>query len=67
MHMEDFEIIKQVLEEDKNKYALLIDKYHNELFKYVYNMTNSYSETEDLLQEIFFKIYKSLKKYDRKS
>ncbi len=66
MHMEDFEIIKQVLEEDKNKYALLIDKYHNELFKYVYNMTNSYGETEDLLQEIFFKIYKSLKKYDRK-
>ena len=64
MHMNDIEIINQVITEDKNKYALLIDKYHNELFKYVYNMTGSYIETEDLLQEIFFKIYKSLKKYD---
>lgn len=64
MHMNDIEIINIVLTEDKNKYALLIDKYHNELFKYVYNMTGSYTDTEDLLQEIFFKIYKALKKYD---
>jgi RNA polymerase sigma-70 factor, ECF subfamily len=60
----DNDIIKKIIQGDKDLFAMLMDKYHNELFKYIYNMLGSYSETEDLLQEIFFKLYKNLKKYD---
>ncbi|MDT8336521.1 MAG: RNA polymerase sigma factor [Candidatus Izemoplasmatales bacterium] len=62
--MNDNELIKKILDGDKDLYAKIMDKYHNELFKYVYNMVNNYNETEDLLQEIFFKLYKHLKKFD---
>ncbi|MFO7969551.1 MAG: RNA polymerase sigma factor [Candidatus Izemoplasmatales bacterium] len=62
--MEDIEIIKRILNGNKDDYGLIMDKYYKELFKYVYNLTNNYDTTEDLLQEIFFKVYKILHKYD---
>ncbi len=62
--MNDNELIEKILSGDKDLYARLMDKYHNEIFKYVYNMVYNYNQTEDLLQEIFFKLYKSLKKFD---
>jgi RNA polymerase sigma-70 factor (ECF subfamily) len=62
--LNDLEIIELILDGEKEKFRLLMDKYHNEMFKYVYNITGNYQDTEDLLQEIFYKIYKNLKKYD---
>jgi RNA polymerase sigma-70 factor (ECF subfamily) len=62
--LNDLEIIESILDGDKEKFRLLMEKYHNEIFKYVYNITGNYQDTEDLLQEIFYKIYKNLKKYD---
>jgi len=62
--LNDNELIEKILSGDKDLYARLMDKYHNEIFKYVYNMVYNYNQTEDLLQEIFFKLYKSLKKFD---
>lgn len=62
--MEDNIIIKEVLNGAKNQYNLLMDKYYNEIFKYVYNLIGDYEETFDLLQQIFLKIYKILKKYN---
>lgn len=62
--LNDLEIIKLILDGDKEKFRYLMEKYHNEMFKYVYNITGDYQDTEDLLQEIFYKIYKNLKKYD---
>jgi RNA polymerase sigma-70 factor (ECF subfamily) len=64
INLNDNELIIKILDGDKDLYAKIMDKYHNELFKYVYNMVNNYNETEDLLQEIFFKLYKHLKKFD---
>ncbi|MFP4478985.1 MAG: RNA polymerase sigma factor [Candidatus Izemoplasmatales bacterium] len=62
--MDDALIIKKILAGDKNVYALLMDKYYKELFKYIYNITNNYETTEDLLQEIFLKVYNQLNKFN---
>ena len=62
--LNDLEIIELILDGDKEKFRLLMKKYHNEMFKYIYNITGNYQDTEDLLQEIFYKTYKNLKKYD---
>lgn len=62
--MNDHQIIKNILKGSKDQYALLMDKYHNEIFTYVYNIVNHYQTTEDLLQEIFLKTYKNLSKYE---
>lgn len=62
--IDDNKIITQVLDGKKDHYALLMEKYHNELFKYIYNLMGNYDTTEDLLQDVFIKIYKNLAKYD---
>lgn len=63
--MNDHQIIENVLNGKKDQYALLMDKYHNEIFSYVYNIVNNYQTTEDLLQEIFLKTFRNLKKYNK--
>ncbi|XMB73260.1 RNA polymerase sigma factor [Mycoplasmatota bacterium WC30] len=57
-------IINDILNGEIDKFSILMERYHNELFKYIYNMTDDYHLTEDLLQEIFFRIYKNLIRYD---
>lgn len=62
--MNDELLITRILEGDNEEYRHLMEKYHNELFKYVYNLVDNYQDTEDLLQEIFFRIYKNLNKFN---
>lgn len=62
----DNEIIELVLQGKKDHFTTLMDKYHNELFAYVFNITGNYHSTEDLIQGIFIRIYEQLKKYDSK-
>lgn len=62
--VEDIQVIKLVLQGKVDHYAQLIDKYHNEIFSFVFNMVGQYQDTEDLVQEIFYKTYKALPKYD---
>ena len=58
--MDDELLITRILEGDNEEYRHLMEKYHNELFKYVYNLVDNYQDTEDLLQDIFFIFYKIL-------
>ena len=60
----DIEIIEEILNGKNDYFSVLMEKYHNEIFKYVYNILGNYQNTEDLLQEIFLKTYKNLKKYN---
>ena len=60
----DIEIIEEILNGKNDYFSVLMEKYHNEIFKYVYNILGSYESTEDVLQEIFLKTFKNLKKYD---
>ena len=62
--MNDIDIINKVITVNKNLYSMIIEKYHNELFKFTYNIVGNYESTEDLLQEIFLKLYKNLEKYN---
>ncbi len=61
---EDIKVINLVLNGKKDHFSILMNKYHNEIFSFVFNMLGNYDDTEDLLQEIFIKVYKNLSKYD---
>lgn len=43
---------------------MLVDMYSRKIFNLAYQFGGSPQEAEDLTQEIFFKLYNSLKKYD---
>jgi RNA polymerase sigma-70 factor (ECF subfamily) len=57
-------IIAKILSGDDRAYGYFVDKYKAAVYNLAYRMTGQLQETEDLTQEIFFKAYASLKKFD---
>lgn len=62
-HMSDVEVIYLVLNEDKEYFEELINRYKNLVFSIVSRMVNDREDVVDLSQEIFIKMYKNLDKY----
>ena len=56
----DAEIVKTVLEGDKNAYGLLVDAFSGRIINYLTRMTGSRCEAEDLAQETFVRAYCAL-------
>lgn len=58
--MTDEEIIKKIRQGDVEAYSHIIEKYKNSVFGLIYKYTNDYTETQDIAQEVFIKVYKRL-------
>jgi len=61
----DAEIVANVLKGDVQSYALLIDAYKGPVFNLAFRMTGSYSDADDLTQEIFIRAYQNLQQFDQ--
>lgn len=60
----DEELVKLSLETADN-FAYIIQLYEKKLFSYIYRITNvSKEEVEDILQDVFIKVYKNLNDFD---
>ncbi|MDY6792919.1 MAG: sigma-70 family RNA polymerase sigma factor [Thermodesulfobacteriota bacterium] len=57
------ETIENVLNGDREKFALLVDRYKGPVYNLVYRLTGSRDDAEDLAQEIFLKAYQSLNSF----
>ena len=58
------QIIREVLNGDYQRFALLVDAYKGPVFNLAYRMTGSYSDAEDLAQESFLRAFEHLGRYD---
>ena len=62
--MTDEALVKHSLQ-DENAFYFLMKRYEPVLLRYIHRMTQvSHEEAEDLLQEIFIKIYRNLNGFD---
>jgi RNA polymerase sigma-70 factor (ECF subfamily) len=62
----DAELVQLTLK-DQDFFVCIIKRYDQKLLRYIYRITNVGKEdAEDLLQEIFIKVYKNLNGYDQK-
>jgi RNA polymerase sigma-70 factor, ECF subfamily len=60
----DEELVRLTLV-DQNNFAFIIDRYKVKLYTYIRRITNvDADEVEDILQEVFIKIYLNLNEYD---
>lgn len=66
MTQTELEIINQCINGNHEAFSQIVTKYKNLIYGVVYNMTNDKNEVNDMSQEVFLKIYKSLHKYDPK-
>ncbi len=64
MPITDYELVQQCLAGQDDAFAELVGRYKNLLGKVIYNLINNQDELSDLLQEVFIKIYKSLRQYN---
>lgn len=64
METTDFELVKRSSSGDQEAFAELVSRYKRLVFSVVYNMINDKQEINDICQEVFIRIYRSLDRYN---
>jgi len=59
----DAELVKQCLAGDHNAWERIVRQFHQRIYNLAYRFTGRFDESEDLTQEIFLKVYRTLKSY----
>ncbi len=57
-------LMERVQEGDTTQLAILFERYHVGLFRYVLHLTRNRALSEDLVQEVFFRVLKYARSYD---
>ena len=65
--LEDEELVSRTQAGDTHAFDVLWHKYSPRIYSLVYNMTSNHEDTNDLLQDIFSKAYKSIRGFRGKS
>jgi RNA polymerase sigma-70 factor (ECF subfamily) len=61
--IEDRELMMKVKEGDEDAFRVLFERYRGKLMRYIFGMIGNYSVTEDIVQEVFLKLFLSRKRY----
>ena len=57
-------LITRILSGETELYGTLITRYERPIVNYIYRMIGDYDQALDLAQEVFFKAYRSLERFD---
>ena len=63
----DLELVQRSREGDTQAFDELVEKYTPKLYGLVYHMTSNHEDTNDVLQDVFAKAYRALKRFKGKS
>jgi RNA polymerase sigma-70 factor (ECF subfamily) len=61
----DSEIVNCFLEGDEKSFESLVDRYMRPLYNFVFQIVQDRAQAEDIVQEIFVKVWKNLKSFDQ--
>lgn len=62
--MEDREVVRRLKGGEVEAYALLVEKYHRGLLHYIHRLVGDASIVEDIGQEVFLDVYRSLSRFE---
>src|SRR5882724_2782419 len=62
----DNDLIKRTVAGDEESFAILEKRYHRHIVNVIYRMVGNFETSLDLAQEVFFKAYKALNRFDPK-
>ncbi|MDF1852011.1 MAG: sigma-70 family RNA polymerase sigma factor [Verrucomicrobiales bacterium] len=63
----DADLVARAREGDTHAFDELVEKYTPKLYGLVYHMTSNHEDTNDVLQDVFAKAYRALKRFRGKS
>ncbi len=61
------ELIEQCLRGDQIAWEAIVRQYWRRVFNIAYKFVGRHDEAEDLTQDVFLKIFKALKTFDRRA
>jgi len=64
LEVSDYELVKRCLAGSQESFEELVTRYKKLVYSVVYNMINDKEEANDVSQEVFLRIYKSLARYN---
>lgn len=64
--MEDIDVVRRVRDGETEAFSVLIEKYHRRLLNFIYTFIGDEAAVEDVGQEVFLSVYKSLGNFDEK-
>ncbi len=59
-------LVANVLKGDMDSFSTLVSKYRDRIYNFVFKMTLSREDTEDIVQDVFIRVYNNLYKYNSK-
>jgi RNA polymerase sigma-70 factor, ECF subfamily len=62
--LDDSDVIRDIQSGDTESFALLVEKYHTQLLNFIYRLMGNDRSVEDLGQDVFLSIYKSIRRFD---
>ncbi len=63
----DIDIINRILGGEVSGYTILVDRYKDLAFTIAYRIINNREDAEEVVQDAFLKVYKSLRQFKKKS
>lgn len=63
----DVLLVTKVLNGERDYFDILIKKYERVIYNYIFNITLNKEDSEDIVQEVFIRAYKSLYKLENKA
>jgi RNA polymerase sigma factor (sigma-70 family) len=64
---EDIALVERALDDDRNAQRLLVERYQGPIYAYLYRWLRNRADAEDLTQDVFVKMFRSLHTYSRQS
>lgn len=61
----DEEIVEKIINEDKQLFTEIIERYEKKILRYIYYLTGDSQENQDIAQNIFIKAFVNLKSFDK--
>ncbi len=65
--MNEKDLIEKIKNKDMKAFEMIVDKYSKRLFNTIYRFTHNYEDTEDIMQEVWLKFYKSINSFKAQS
>ncbi|MHB1073083.1 MAG: sigma-70 family RNA polymerase sigma factor [Gemmatimonadaceae bacterium] len=63
--LDDSAVVSAFLDGEERAFAELVDRYQNRLLNFVYRTVGDRERAEDLVQEVFIRVYRHLHRFDR--
>lgn len=65
--MDDTELIQNILKGNKRDFERLVEKYQSTVFRIAIGLLHNKEDAEEIVQDVFIKVYKSLSSFDAKA